>query len=213
MAAKVFTSYRRDDAKYQAGMIYAAFCHALSREQVFMDIDSILPGAEFCKILKDEIDKCEVLLARIGAGWIDATDPETGRRRLDNPNDFVRIEIGAALARDIPVFPVLLDRAPLPRTDMLPDDLKALVGRQAEFVDYRTFDADVERLIKKLGLARQPTQLTLVEDRTREGRIKVDAATIHGAPDGWFKPGNGKAEWFKTMSTVPKWSWCRQASS
>jgi hypothetical protein len=157
MVAKVFISYRRDDARWQARNIHEVFCKVLSAEHVFMDISSIRPGDNFRKILSDWVAKCDVLLALIGPGWINATDPNTGLRRLDNPSDFVRIEIGEALARDIPVVPVLLDSTPLPDIGMLPDDLKGLVDRQAEFVEYRTFDADVERLIKKLGLAQQPT--------------------------------------------------------
>jgi TIR domain len=152
MATKVFISYRRDDSKYQARMIHVAFCQVLPRDHVFMDVDTILPGANFPKILKDWVNQCEVLLALIGPGWIDASDPKTKGRRLDNPSDFVRIEIGEALARDIPVVPVLIDGAPLPDIGLLPDDLKELVDRQAEFVEYRTFDADVERLIRKLRL-------------------------------------------------------------
>jgi hypothetical protein len=92
MARKVFISYRRDDSRYQARMIYAAFERVLGREAVFMDVDSIPPGANFRKILKDWVDQCDVLLALIGPGWIDATNRETGQRRLDNPNDFVRLE-------------------------------------------------------------------------------------------------------------------------
>jgi hypothetical protein len=152
MATKVFISYRRDVSRYQARMIHAAFCQVIPRDQVFMDVDSIPPGANFRKILKDWVNQCEVLLALIGPGWIDASDPKTNRRRLDNPSDFVRIEIGEALARDIPVVPVLIDGAPLPEIGLLPDDLKELADRQAEFVEYRTFDADVERLIRKLRL-------------------------------------------------------------
>jgi hypothetical protein len=127
MPSKVFISYRRDDSKYQARMIHEAFCQVLPQEHVFMDIASIPPGANFRKILKDWVNECEVLLALIGPGWTDATDPKTSRRRLDNPNDFVRIEIGEALARDIPVVPVLIDGTPMPDIDLLPDDLKELV--------------------------------------------------------------------------------------
>jgi hypothetical protein len=83
---------------------------------------------------------------------MDATDPRTGRKRLDNPSDFVRIEIGEALARGIPVVPVLIDGAEIPDIDLLPADLKELADRQAEFIEFRTFDADVERLIKRLRL-------------------------------------------------------------
>jgi hypothetical protein len=124
MRSKVFISYRRDDSKYQARMIHAAFCRVLPREHVFMDINSIPPGANFRKILKHWVNECEVLLALIGPGWINAIDPKTSSRRLDNPNDFVRIEIGEALARDIPVVPVLIDGTPMPDIDSLPNGLK-----------------------------------------------------------------------------------------
>jgi len=125
MAAKVFISYRRDDSKYQARMIHSAFCKVIPSDHVFMDVDSIPPGANFRKILKDWVDQCEVLLALIGPGWIDVRDPKTNGRRLDNKSDFVRIEIGEALARDIPVVPVLIDGAPMPHVDRLPDDLNS----------------------------------------------------------------------------------------
>ena len=154
MVAKVFISYRRDDTKYQARMIYAAFCKVLPRDHVFMDLASIPPGANFRKTLKSWVDQCEVLLALIGPRWIDASDPKTNRRRLDNPGDFVRIEIGEALARDIPVVPVLIDGTSLPDAGLLPDELKDLIDRQAEFVEFRTFEEDVERLISKLELGR-----------------------------------------------------------
>jgi len=153
MAAKVFISYRREDSRYQARMIHGAFCKAIPSDHVFMDVDSIPPGANFRKVLKGWVDECEVLLALIGPGWIDALDPKTKGRRLDNKNDFVRIEIGEALARGIPVVPVLLDGTEMPDVDLLPEDLKELVDRQAEFVEFRTFEADAERLIRKLGLS------------------------------------------------------------
>jgi formylglycine-generating enzyme required for sulfatase activity len=214
MPAKVFISYRRDDSKYQARMIYTAFCQVVAPENVFMDVDSIPPGANFRKILKGWVHECEVLLALIGPGWIDAIDPKTGQRRLDNSNDFVRIEIGEALARDIPVVPVLLDGAPMPNVDVLPDDMKELVDRQAEFVVYRTFDPDVARLIRKLRLDQTAAPATPVppkppsqpdEARMRaEGRVLVDAAIIENPSGRWFKPGAGKTEWFKDHEHGPE---------
>jgi hypothetical protein len=172
MATKVFISYRRKDSTYQADRIYTAFCKAIPRDHVFMDVDSIPPGANFRKILKDWVNQCEVLLALIGPGWIDASDPKTKERRLDSPSDFVRIEIGEALARDIPVVPVLIDGTPMPDVGLLPKDLEGLVNRQAEFVEYRTFDADVQRLIRKLGLSQGPqTPVTANEGRTFYRRL------------------------------------------
>jgi TIR domain len=154
MAGKVFISYRRDDTGHQADRIYAAFCDTIQRDHVFMDVDSIPPGANFRKILKEWVAQSEVLLALIGPGWIDARDLKTKERRLDNKNDFVRIEIGEALMRrNIRVVPVLIDNAPIPDADLLPDDLKELVDRQAVVVQRRTFEADVEWLIRKLGLS------------------------------------------------------------
>jgi formylglycine-generating enzyme required for sulfatase activity len=201
---RIFISYRRQDSKYQARSIYAAFAREVGRENVFMDVDSIPPGANFRKILKDWVDQCEVLLALIGPEWLDVRDPQTGQRRLDNPSDFVRIEIGEALARDIPVVPVLLDGAALPQIHQLPDDLKELCDRQAEFVEYRTFDADVERLIKKLRLGKGPVVPGPQTPPVNDGRIKIDATIVHGAPDGRFLPGNGKSEWFKDHPLAPE---------
>jgi uncharacterized protein (DUF2252 family) len=153
MTAKVFISYRRDDSKYQARMIHAAFCQVIPRHHVFMDVDTIMPGANFRQIIQGWVNQCEVLLALIGPGWVDAGEPKANRRRLDNPSDFVRVEIREALTRGISVVPVLLDGTPMPNIDQLPNDLKELVDRQAEFVEYRTFDSDVAQLIRKLGLA------------------------------------------------------------
>ncbi len=199
--ARIFISYRRQDSRYQARSIYSAFVREVGPENVFMDVDSIPPGVNFRKILKDWVDQCEVLLALIGPDWIEARDPQTGQRRLDNPSDFVRIEIGEALRRDIPVAPVLLDGAALPQAHQLPDDLKELCDRQAAFVEYRTFDADVERLIKKLRLSGRPSAPGPAAD---DGRVKIDAAIFHGAPDGRMLPGNGQSEWFKDHSLAPE---------
>jgi formylglycine-generating enzyme required for sulfatase activity len=169
---KVFISYRRHDSRYQARMIYDAFQQALPREHLFMDIDSIPPGADFVEILERWVGECEVMLALIGSGWIDAVDPKTGRRRLDNQHDFVRIEIREALKRKIPVVPVLLDDALMPDADDLPDDLKKLVRRQAEFVQFRTFDEDVARLMRRLAVAPEAIQ---ADARARDAEAKRQA--------------------------------------
>jgi len=132
--------------------------------------------------------------AGFGPGWIDARDPKTGQRRLDNPSDFARIEIGEALARGIPVVPVLIDGTPMPEIHRLPDDLKALVDRQAGFVEYRTFEADVERLIKQLRLsevanapkeaAGATTQNATPAEQSREG---LERPLIYITDVGSFK--------------------------
>jgi hypothetical protein len=155
MPNKVFISYRREDSRYQARRVYDAFVHALPPDTVFMDVDSIPPGADFVEILEGWVKQCDVLLALIGPNWLNSIDPRTSLRRLDNSEDFVRIEIRGALERKIPVVPVLLDATEMPTAAELPDDIKALRRRHAEFVDFRTFDADVQRLIKRLKIGKK----------------------------------------------------------
>jgi hypothetical protein len=178
MAGKIFISYRRDDSRYQARMIYDAFSRGLPRENIFMDVDTIRPGVDFVRVLEGWVQQCEVLLVLMAENWVNSTDPKSSKRRLDNPKDFVRIEIRGALTRDIPVVPVLLDGAELPNEAELPDDIKPLLNRHAEFVDYRTFDTDVQRLIKKLGIVgdiNQPTISGNVVETAREAPVNLNA--------------------------------------
>jgi ribosomal protein L7/L12 len=171
MPSKVFISYRREDTKWQAREIYRALTAVLPREHVFMDIDSIPPGADFVDILEGWVEQCDILLALIGKGWIDVVDPKSGKRRLENPQDFVRVEVRKGLKRGIPVVPVLLDGAPIPEPSRLPNDLKSLARRNAEFIEHRTVDTDVERLIRRLKLAQDAGQL----DSTKSRAVAVPA--------------------------------------
>ena len=152
MAQKVFISYRRDDSRYQARLIYDALTQVVPRDNVFMDVDLIPAGADFRNILRGWVEQCDTLLALIGPGWLSATDPNTGRIRLNDPDDFVRIEIATALERNITVVPVLLDGASIPDVAALPPDLAQLPYRNAENVDHSRFTDDVARLIRKLQL-------------------------------------------------------------
>lgn len=201
MSRNVFLSYRRNDCRYQARMMYGALCRHLPRERVFIDVDSIPPGVNYRRVLRQRVSECDVLIALIGSGWLNAADPRTGGRRLDNADDCVRIEIGEALARGIPVVPVLVDGTEMPESELLPDDIKELAERQAEVVEFRTFDADVALLIRKLiaGLTgehelAQSFDLPLPEmERTFEpwsiegGGLPIDA-TSHGHCDHELEP-------------------------
>jgi hypothetical protein len=185
MPSKVFISYRRDSARWQAREIYRALKQVLPSDHVFMDVDSIPVGVDFVEYLEGWVDRCDIMLALIGAEWADAIDPKTGRRRLENAHDFMRIEVRKGLARGIPVVPILLDGATIPDPEQLPDDLQRLIRRNAEFIDHRTIEPDVERLIKKLGLTGQSIQrafktqvvagpVTLVDDPSRaEDHMKL----------------------------------------
>jgi TIR domain len=149
MAAKVFISYRRDDSAGQAGRIQDRLEREFGHDLLFMDVDAIPLGTNFVKVLHEEVAKCGVLLAVIGPNWPDVRD-EAGNRRLDNPKDFVRIEIAAALQRDIPVIPILLDGARIPKAAQPPKDLEELPLRNGLDVRHASFPYDMDKLIRGL---------------------------------------------------------------
>jgi formylglycine-generating enzyme required for sulfatase activity len=146
---KVFISYRHDDSAGHAGRVHDQLVRSFGRDLLFMDVDAIPLGVDFIKVLREEVAKCDVLLAVIGTHWLDASDEE-GRRRLDSTNDFVRIEIATALQRDIPVIPILLDGAKIPKVQQLPKDLEGLAARNGLDVRHASFHQDMDKLIAGL---------------------------------------------------------------
>jgi hypothetical protein len=149
MASKVFISYRRDDSAGHAGRVHDRLEREFGRDLLFMDVDSVPLGVNFATVLSEEVAKCDVLLAVIGPNWLNARDDD-GSRRLDNPHDFVRIEIGAALQRSIPVIPILLDGAKVPKANQLPKELEELSLRNGLDIRHASFHNDVDRLIRGL---------------------------------------------------------------
>jgi hypothetical protein len=146
---KVFVSYRREDSGDVTGRLYDRLIEHLGSTQVFKDVNSIPPGTDFRSYLADQIDACDVMLAVIGAHWL-ASDA-TGRRRIDNPQDFVRIEIETALKRDMPVIPILVSGAGIPPAEELPEALSELAYRQARVLrPDPDFHRDVDRLLEGL---------------------------------------------------------------
>lgn len=158
----IFVSYRREDTAGHAGRLFDRLVEHFGRERIFMDIDTIEPGEDFVTVIENAVGSCDILLAIIGRNWLTAGGTGTGR--LDNPNDFVRIEIAAALRRDIRVVPVLVQRATVPKAQDLPEDLVKLTRRNAvELTDLR-WQTDVDQLItvmervldKRSGQATEP---------------------------------------------------------
>jgi hypothetical protein len=175
MAAKVFISYRRDDSAGYAGRLMDRLKTELGRQLLFMDVEAIPLGTNFEKVLQEEVAKCGVLLAVIGPTWSDARD-ENGNRRLDDPNDFVRMEIAAALQRKIPVIPILLNGARIPKADQLPKELKDLASRNGLDVRHASFHEDMERLIRSLkGQMDQSGALEIANTGPSRPSIHADA--------------------------------------
>jgi TIR domain len=149
MATRVFISYRRNDSAGHAGRVHDRLAQEFGADLLFMDVDNLPLGADFIKALHKEVAKCRVLLAVIGPGWLDVRDG-SGQRRLNNPNDFVRVEIAAALQRKIPVIPILLEGTAIPSADQLPPDLQELSVRHGINVRHDSFHSDMDRLIRGL---------------------------------------------------------------
>ena len=153
MNPKIFISYRRDDAPGSTGRLYDRLAETFTTDNVFIDVDAILPGVDFVQALDNALKDCDVLLAIIGKNWLEARGSD-GQRRLEDPEDFVRIEIATALGHDIRVIPVLVDGAEIPSATDLPDMLQPLTRRHAVELSHRRFAADTDLLVRALA---QPT--------------------------------------------------------
>ncbi len=144
---RIFISYRRADSAGYAGRIYDRLVGHFGEDAIFMDVDTIEGGVDFIKVLEDAVQSCDLLIALIGRQWLSIKDKD-GKRRLDSPEDFVRIEIATALKRNIRVIPVLVDGVDMPQPTDLPENLKALARRNALQVNHHSFNPDVYRLIE-----------------------------------------------------------------
>lgn len=147
----IFLSYRRSDSAGESGRLSDDLIARFGAERVFMDVDAIQPGVDFRKAIRTNVGGCGVLLAVIGPGWLDAK-AAGGERRLDNANDYVRLEIATALGREIPVVPVLVGGARMPKADQLPEDIRELAYRNSVELTHARWKSDVQ----VLGLALAP---------------------------------------------------------
>ncbi len=148
-AGRVFISYRRQETAWPARQLYDLLVAELGADRVFKDVDNIEPGDDFVERIQSAVGSCQVLLALIGPEWLAAKDA-TGARRLDDPEDFVRLEVETALYRDdVRVIPILVDNAKMPSPQQLPKGLAALTRRQA--VEINPVNFDTRRLLRVLN--------------------------------------------------------------
>lgn len=167
---KVFISYRRKDRHYIADSIYYWLEREFGRDNLFKDVDEIPLGRDFRRVLQDAVARCDVLLVVIGPGWLGETDA-AGRRRVDDPEDWVRIEIETALTRDIPVIPLLVDGASFPHEKDLPPSLQGLVYRHGMPVrpdpDFRHDMGRLSKALRDKPASRHPETSAVSETTTR----------------------------------------------
>jgi hypothetical protein len=197
MSGQIFISYRRDESRWSARSLCDRLAARFDRNQIFMDIDTIGLGEDFVKTIEETVGACDVLIAVIGAHWLTSTDGQGGRR-LDNPEDFVRMEIATALRRNIRVIPVLVDGALMPQSTDLPDDLKPLVRRNALQVGDTHFDDDCRRLVATIE--------QVLAKNTAARREREEKERLEHEPQSPFAPSRlpAKPEVDKLSAEAPK---------
>ncbi len=169
-AGRIFVSYRREDSAGYAGRLSDALESRFGAGRVFRDVDDISPGEDFVRRLETALGDCAVLLAVIARQWVAAADSR-GQRRLDDPHDYVRVEIATALQRDLRVVPVLVDGAAMPSPADLPDPLAALSRRQAVTLADGSWADDVARLCRAIEEDVQPEMAAAARAARRRRRM------------------------------------------
>jgi hypothetical protein len=192
----IFVSYRRQETSHLAGRLYDRLADRFGESQVFIDVDAIEPGVDFAEEIFRAVSACKVLLAIIGPTWLTATD-EHDRRRLDDPDDIVRLEVAAALAREVRVIPILVEGAVMPARQDLPESLAGLARLNALLMRHESFRYDAGRLVTAIErvlavpgpAARAPVH--------RHGQPEAQAVLVATGPgtrcrqcDGPVEPGD-----------------------
>lgn len=152
---KVFVSYRRSGTAGHAGRLHDSLARRFGAQNVFMDVAGVDPGRSFAEVIRGFINESQALVAVIGGGWLSAVDAHGGRR-LDDPEDWVRLEIETALAKGKLVIPVLVDGATFPSEADLPGDLAGLVRHQALALSDSAWDDGVRQLADAIDKAFPP---------------------------------------------------------
>lgn len=174
-ATRIFVSYRREDAAYPAGWLFDRLVDHYGDDHVFRDVDSIPLGDDFVKEITAAVGSCAVLLTVIGARWLTVVG-EGGQRRLDDPTDFVRLEIEVAFAHGVRVIPVLVDGARMPNVTELPASLAQLAHKQALEFSPNRFRSDTDRLLKDLD--RRLSGIVVRSGGTGAGSGRMGRSTV-----------------------------------
>jgi hypothetical protein len=188
----IFICYRREDSSPHAGRLYDRFLEIFGTERVFMDVDGIQPGQDFVEAIEEKVRSCNAMVVVIGREWLKAVG-QSNRSRLEDPQDYVRLEILSALQRKIRIIPVLVSGARMPRPEDLPTDIAQLARRQAVELNDALFRQSLAPLIGALQNALpgsfRPAETPLVGDPRiveRPVNLSFDGAVEGAFPHGWF---------------------------
>ena len=222
-APRLFISYRRGDSAAFAGRISDRLRAKYGNESIFMDIDAIPLGVDFRNHIAEEVRQCDLVFAIIGPRWVGRS--ENGRHRINEPDDFVRNELEAALQYNKPIIPILVDGAEMPRRDTLPDSLQPLLERHAVRLDSGVdFHRGMDHLLKAMEslldrvssveLAAPQSTPDILPSDLRVGQVFVSHAT---SDRNWveenivsFLNANGVPTWYSTRSISSAAQWERE---
>jgi hypothetical protein len=190
--SSVFISYRREITAGEARALFNELLEKHGTHSVFMDVDSIALGRDFRSALRKTIESCDLMLVLIGKDWAEIKD-ERGRKRLESPGDYVRLEIEAALKRDIVVTPILVQGAHMPAPEQLPADIRDLAYRNGFELSHTRWESDVQEMVRRLELD--------VRDRGRE------VETGHPPLRRAFPPGSDQSGTTHGTGRVSRTRW------
>jgi hypothetical protein len=184
-SANIFINYRREDSSGHAGRLFDVLSNHFAG-RLFMDIDNLEPGVDFVDAIEQAVGSCEVLIVIIGREWLTIRNA-AGQRRLDDPADFVRLEVESALARKIRVIPVLVQDAPMPRTEELPPSLARLARRNAIELSDARWAYDVDRLVRTIQDILEEIEPAAAPEAAPPPAPVMPAATVKAAgPRAWL---------------------------
>jgi hypothetical protein len=169
MSGGLFISYRREDDPGWVHAILARLEQHIPPQSIFVDVEGIRPGADFVQVLEEKLRDSDVLISVIGPNWLIVTDA-SGKRRIDDPDDFVRIEIETALRGNKTIMPVLVRSAKLPQAESLPEPLRPMVRRQATSISHERFRSDVQNLVRHV--------IEALDAARRAGQINTAPETV-----------------------------------
>jgi len=213
---KIYISYRRFDAEGYAGRFYDMLVGHFGISSVFMDIDSIPLSSDFVSEIQREIKQYDVFLALIGPRWHSDID-EDGNRRIDNPNDFVRIELETAINNGLRIVPILIQDAEMPHPNDLPSSLEKLFHFNAVIIRHDRFMSDVSKLIEAIESVEEKSldEIQVIEDdpfsvfvsHSTKDRKWVEKEIIKLLTDNNIKP------WYSRSSIETSTQWEREILS
>ena len=193
MMNTIFLSYRRDDSAGYSGRLADCLVKVFGDQQVFRDFEDIDPGQNFVESIRSNLSSADVILVLMGDLWLNAKD-ELGNRRLDNPEDFVRLEIETAIKRNIHIIPILINDAKMPKASDLPASLTALAQHQALNLSDSRWAQDTQQLITYLSTIIRPS---IHKSRFRWWGVFTVLLLVVAAAIGYTRmPADFSGQWY-----------------